>query len=275
MKITETISSPNCSSRGNHIPRLIVCHIADGTYEGTKAWFKQNASQTSSHYIVAQDGRVCQCVSLEKMAWCNGTGTGNKSPSYSTVALVRKFGGNANQYSISIECEGYYNKTKGAITDAQLDALIELIKGIQTEIKRIYGFTIPFDREHIVGHYEITPKTRPHCPGEKFPWDELIKRLNGEQIVENNIKKENAPVAKPNTSVSTGTPSSFTPYKVKVTTDYLNIRNGAGTNYGVNGVIKDSGVYTIVAESYGQGATKWLKLKSGAGWIANNYTMKI
>ena len=73
---------------------------------------------------------------------------------------------------------------------------------------------------------------------------------------------------KPSTSV-------FTPYKVKVTANVLNIRKGAGTNYGINGKIKDKGVYTIVDESTGKGATKWLKLKSGAGWIASDYTKRI
>jgi len=58
------------------------------------------------------------------------------------------------------------------------------------------------------------------------------------------------------------------PYKVKVTASVLNIRKGAGTNYGQNGSIRDKGVYTIVEESPGKGSTAgWGKLKSGAGWI--------
>ena len=43
-----------------------------------------------------------------------------------------------------------------------------------------------------------------------------------------------------------------------------------GTNYGRNGFIK-AGVYTIVEESTGTGATKWGKMKSGAGWISLDY----
>jgi N-acetylmuramoyl-L-alanine amidase CwlA len=63
-------------------------------------------------------------------------------------------------------------------------------------------------------------------------------------------------------------PVAFTPYLVKVTTDSLNIRKSAGTNQSVVGAIKDKGTYTIVAEADGSGATRWGKLKSGAGWIA-------
>ena len=33
--------------------------------------------------------------------------------------------------------------------------------------------------------------------------------------------------------------------------------------------------YTIVAESNGAGATKWGKLKSGAGWISLDYCKKL
>lgn len=62
---------------------------------------------------------------------------------------------------------------------------------------------------------------------------------------------------------------------MKITADVLNIRKGAGTNYAVTGQIKDKGVYTIAGESSGTGATKWLKLKSGAGYIASDYTTKI
>ena len=69
--------------------------------------------------------------------------------------------------------------------------------------------------------------------------------------------------------------STSTSYLVKVTTDVLNIRKGPGTNYGTNGDIRDKGVYTIVAESDGPGASKWGKLKSGAGWISLDYAKKV
>lgn len=58
------------------------------------------------------------------------------------------------------------------------------------------------------------------------------------------------------------------PYCVKITTDMLTIRQGAGTNTAKVGCITDRGVYTIVDEQSGIGASKWGKLKSGAGWIS-------
>ncbi len=65
------------------------------------------------------------------------------------------------------------------------------------------------------------------------------------------------------------------PYLVKITTDVLNIRKGAGTNTGKVGVITDKGVYTIVDEKEGKGASKWGKLKSGIGWISLDYVKKL
>jgi SH3-like domain-containing protein len=67
-------------------------------------------------------------------------------------------------------------------------------------------------------------------------------------------------------------PPPFSPYTVKLTINELNIRNGPGTNYAINGVIRDMGMYTIVEESNGPGASKWGRLKSGAGWISLDFT---
>lgn len=67
--------------------------------------------------------------------------------------------------------------------------------------------------------------------------------------------------------------ATFSPYTVRVTISDLNIRKGPGTGYASAGYIKP-GVYTIVEESEGKGATRWGKLKSGAGWISLDYAKK-
>jgi hypothetical protein len=108
-------------------------------------------------------------------------------------------------------------------------------------------------------------------------WEDLNGRwaVPGNGYGENIIKLWNA-------AKSTATPSApapveppaFTPYLVKVTASVLNIRKGAGTDTAVVGSIKDKGTYTIVGEASGKGATKWGKLKSGAGWISLDYCQK-
>lgn len=69
--------------------------------------------------------------------------------------------------------------------------------------------------------------------------------------------------------------NTFTPYLVKITTDSLNIRKGAGTKYAKVGQITDRGVYTIIEERTASNGCKWGKLKSGAGWVSLAYTKKL
>lgn len=65
------------------------------------------------------------------------------------------------------------------------------------------------------------------------------------------------------------------PYLVKVTADCLTIRRDVGINNAKVGEITDHGVYTIVEEKKGDGASLWGKLKSGAGWISLDYVEKV
>ena len=69
-------------------------------------------------------------------------------------------------------------------------------------------------------------------------------------------------------------PKFNVPYLVKVSLGDLNIRKGPGTNYARTQYIP-RGVYTIVEEADGKGATKWGRLKSGAGWISLDYVTKL
>lgn len=61
---------------------------------------------------------------------------------------------------------------------------------------------------------------------------------------------------------------------VKVTCDVLRVRSGAGLNYDIKQRVKKNEVYTIVDTINKDGYT-WGKLKSGAGFIALEYTRRI
>lgn len=183
MKIEQKVS-PNCFSRNGWKPDMIVCNIAEGTYDGTVGWLCNPASQTSSHFVVGKDGRVAQLVPLDQAAWCNGTSMAANDKRYfgkSTLETVRERKTNANYYTISIEHEGDWKDGRGKLTAAQQEATVELIRYIRTEVKRLYGSEIPADRKHIVGHYEINPITKPCCPGECFPFEEIIGALGGQK----------------------------------------------------------------------------------------------
>lgn len=73
------------------------------------------------------------------------------------------------------------------------------------------------------------------------------------------------------------TSTAFQAYSVRVAISDLRIRKGPGTNYGSRG-FTGKGVFTIVAEATGKGASKWGLLKSYAnerdGWISLDYAKK-
>ncbi len=64
------------------------------------------------------------------------------------------------------------------------------------------------------------------------------------------------------------------PYRVRVFITDLNIRTGPGTGYERTQHIP-VGIYTIVEEADGKGASRWGRLKSGAGWISLDFAEKI
>jgi N-acetyl-anhydromuramyl-L-alanine amidase AmpD len=182
MNITKKNSPNKYNGRNGWKPDIIVCHITEGSYNGAVSWLCNPKSQASAHFVVAKDGRVTQLVDLKNGAWCNGTSTNPTSKVYygkSSLKAVRDRKTNANYYTVSIEHEGIWAEGKGKLTEAQKAATIELIKYIRSEVKSIFGVEIPADREHIVGHFEVSPVTKPNCPGQNYQFSEIIAAVNG------------------------------------------------------------------------------------------------
>ncbi len=164
------------------IPDVVVCHITEGSYEGACSWLKNPNAQASAHFVVSRKGEITQLVDIRDTAWANGTSYTPSITEKSTSTVVKYRNTNANFYTVSIEHEGVYSSTQGALTKEQEEATVFLIKHIDSEIKKIYGenYGLKFDREHIIGHYQISPASKPHCPGDKFPFDSIINKLNEE-----------------------------------------------------------------------------------------------
>lgn len=168
-------STVNKSGRNGYKPMFICWHIADGTYNGTISWETDKDSKVSSHFVLGKNGEVAQLVPLDMAAWTQGK---IRNPTHPYVKSHLSI--NPNQYCVSIECEGFWKETKGKLTDAQFNSAVELTKHIVSEVKKLYNVDIPIDREHMIGHCEINTVTRSHCPGELFPFDELIALARGE-----------------------------------------------------------------------------------------------
>ena len=161
--------------------------------------------------------------------------------------------------AITIEVANSSTGGDWPISEASWNSLVNLC----VDICKRYDFRLTYDgtpNGSLTRHnmFAATACPGPYLQG-KFP--ELVEVVNAK--LDEEKKPEPAP-----------TPAPTEGYLVKVKADVLNIRKGPGTNYDISGQIKDHGVYTIVAESDGQGASKWGKLKSGAGWISLDYVEK-
>ena len=123
-------------------------------------------------------------------------------------------------------------------------------------------------------------------PSWVFKYNLYVRGVNGNNVTVSTLKIGAITGVVPakyltlvSTNTTTNTTAKTTSYQVRVTANALNIRKGAGVNFGVVGVIKDKGIYTIVDEVSGVGTGKWGLLKSYEknrdGWISLNYTKKI
>ena len=77
----------------------------------------------------------------------------------------------------------------------------------------------------------------------------------------------------------TGKQTAFQPYLVKVSVSDLRIRKGPGTDKAKTGKYTGKGIFTIVEEADGPGASKWGLLKAYQknrdGWISLDYAQRV
>ena len=188
MNIVQKPSKNFYPNRQGWIPDIIVDHITGGIRDSSMINEFQGNDRASSTFGIGIDGTKYQFTDIRVGAWGNGSspsktykenGVWKESKvwnGYSLLESVRTRNANANLFTISIE---HVNAGGGVLNAAQLKSTIELHRYIIDEVKRIYGFTIPIDRNHITGHCFIAPKTKPCCPGANFPYDKILAGLKG------------------------------------------------------------------------------------------------
>ena len=176
MNITQRNSPNRNIGRSSQTPDFIVLHTTGAGFQSAVHTVMNAANQVSYHFIISRLGEIVQAVDIENTAWANGTSNdgSNRDNSRSTIAAIRERRRNANQYSISI---GFGDMVSSNPTPEHMNAAVWLIQHIRSEVRRIFGNDIPLSRSNIIGHNEVTPVTRPDCPGRRFPWDELMQRL--------------------------------------------------------------------------------------------------
>ena len=257
--VSYTQISPNKSSpRKYDITRITIhCVVGQVTVQSLGNIFAPSSKQASSNYGIGKDGKVGMYVEEKDRSWCSSNADNDN-----------------RAVTIEVASDTY---APYKVTSEAYATLLDLVTDIcrRNGAKKLLWFG---DKEKTLAY---TPKygemvmtvhrwfANKSCPGD------YLYNLHDEIAAE--VTKRLSGGSASTTTPSAGTSGSSTQtavnYTVKVTATNLNIRSGPGTNYGTKGTIKP-GIYTIVAEADGTGASKWGKLKSGAGWISLDYATK-
>ena len=257
---TVKLISPNKTVGRNHAIDTITIHCFVGQVTAKRGCevFQPSSKGASCNYVVGYDGSIGLCVEEKDRSWCTG---GYKK--------VNGISGSSNDYqavTIEVACEA---KHPYAITEKAMAALIELCTDIcrRNGIKKLLwsgdkNLVGNPAKQNLTVHRWFANKA---CPG-----DYIYQRL-GDIAAKVNAKL-GATGAAP---VQPSAPVSSVPYKVRITATDLRIRKGPGTNTAIVQNAITPGVYTIVSEATGQGATLWGKLKSGKGWVSLDFCKKI
>ena len=240
--VNYTQFSPNCSKPRNHsIDKITIHHMAGNlTVEQCGGVFAPSSREASANYGIGTDGRVGLYVDEANRSWCSSN-SANDNRAITIEVANDEVGGDWH------------------VSDTALAKLITLCSDI-CKRNDIAKLNYTGDKSGNLTMHKWFAATA--CPGpyleSKFPYiAEQVNALLG------------------SSSDTAETPTTFQPYRVHVTIPNLNIRKGPGTNYGTIGHYTGKGVFTIVEEASGEGASKWGRLKSNAGWISLDYAAKL
>ncbi len=260
-----TLISPNRTVNRNHVIDTITihCYVGQVTAERGLNGFAKKERQASCNYVVGYDGKIGLCVEEKDRSWCSGGYDKNGNP-----IRVNGISGKSNDYqavTIEVACD---NKHPYAITEKAMSSLIELCADIcrRNGIKKLLWkgdkkLVGKVDQQNLTVHRWFANKA---CPGEYIyqRLGDIAAKVNAKLGVSDAFPAPAAPVSK-------------VPYKVRITATDLHVRQGPGTDKDIVQKAIAPGVYTIVSEATGKGATLWGKLKSGLGWVSLDFCKKI
>lgn len=303
-----TSLSPNHSGQRTHSIDRITPHCVVGqlTAEGICACFPKGR-EASCNYGIGKDGKVALCVEEKNRSWCSSSAENDQRAVTIECASdsTAPYAFNTAVYNALIELCVDICKRNGKNKLLWLGDKTKTLNYAPKSGEMVLTVHRWFDNKSCPGDWmysrmgdlattvtkrlsgvsgggsTTTTPTGKTLYRVRKSWSDAKSQIgafsvlaNAKSLVDKNpsykVFDESGKVVYEKGSTST----AFKPYTVRVTITDLYIRKGAGTNYSANGFIKP-GVYTIVAESSGQGATKWGKLKSGAGWISLDYAKKL
>ena len=269
--VTYTLISPNRTMNRNLAIETITIHCFVGLVNAKRGCevFQPSSKKASCNYVVGFDGSIGLCVEEKDRSWCTGGTDGKGNP-----IRVNGISGSSNDYqAITIEVASD-NTHPYAITEKAMAALIELCADIcrRNGIPKLLwdgnkSLVGNVAKQNMTAHRWFAYKA---CPGDYLyqQMGNIAKKVNAK------LGSGTTTTTKPTAPASPAAPVSKVPYKVRVTATDLRIRKGPSTDDAIVGIIQP-GVYTIVSEAAGKGATLWGKLKSGKGWISLDFAKKV
>lgn len=310
--VSYTKLSPNHSGHRTHSIDRITPHCVVGqcSVETLGNIFAPTSRQASCNYGIGPDGRIGMYVKEKNRSWCSSSNANDQRAVTIECASDTKhpYTMNSTVYATLIKlcvdiCKrngkkkliwlGNKNKTlnyspksdemvltvhrwfanKSCPGDWLYARLGDLATKVTAELSRTTS-----------GSGSTAPTTQMYRVRKS--WSDAKSQIGAYKVLDNAKKKvdENSGykvfdvsgnVVYPAASTPAPTPSKDTSYKVQVSIANLNIRKGPGTNYDRTGQFTGKGIFTIVQESKGAGATLWGKLKSGAGWISLDFAKKL
>ena len=278
--------SPNHSGQRTHSIDRITPHCVVGqlTAEGICACFPKGR-EASCNYAIGRDGKIALCVEEKNRSWCSSSAENDQRAVTIECASdsTAPYAFNTAVYNALIElcvdiCKrngknkllwlGDKTKTlnyapksgemvltvhrwfanKSCPGDWMYSRMGDLATTVTKRLSGVSG-----------GGSTTTTPTEKTLYRVRKSWSDAKSQIgafsvlaNAKSLVDKNpsykVFDESGKVVYEKGSTST----AFKPYTVRVTATDLYIRKGAGTNYSANGFIRP-GVYTIVAESSGQG----------------------
>lgn len=298
-----TVKSPNHSGARTHKIDRITPHCVVGqlTAEGIGSCFPAGR-EASCNYGIGKDGRVVLVVDECNRSWCSSSNANDQravtiecasdttAPYAMTNAVYEKL------VSLCVDICQRNGKTKLLWFGDKNKSLNYEPKSNEMVITVHRWFadkSCPGDwlysrlgdlANRVTSQLGGSSSSQPSTSGTMYrvrkTWADVKSQVGAYTVLSNAKKKADETglnvydasgncVYSPSGSGSGG----GTSFKVRVKISDLYIRKGPGTSYGKNGFCP-VGVYTIVETKSANGYT-WGRLKSGAGWIALEYTERL
>jgi len=150
------IGSPNhYSGRAGWGVVALVIHTMAGTLSSCDNWFKNPASQVSSHYGIGLKGEQHQYVNLWDGSWANGI----LEPGNKWVGIIGN-SANPNYQTVTVETEDNGSGST-PVTDEQYNSTLAVCQLAMQSYPNI---------GYLMGHNVISPSSRSQCCGNRW-WD--------------------------------------------------------------------------------------------------------